>query len=488
MNDPVSRRRDEREPGAGTLEPGPDAMRELIRDAGDRIVAHLSTLDAQPASDTDGGERVAALVREPLPEHGAPYESLLDTLFGPLLQKGFHTASPGALSYVTGGGLFHSAVADLIAAATNRYVAYWGASPGYAELERTVVRWCADIIGMPATAGGVLLSGGSMANLSALVLARRTLLGDDFHDGVLYASDQVHHSVEKSALFAGFRQDQLSILPTDAGCRIDVDALRSAVARDHRRGLRPFCIVGSAGTTNTGAVDDLVALADVAREQSMWFHVDAAYGGFFALTARGKAALAGIERADSVTLDPHKSLFLPFGTGCLVARDVDALRRAHQLHSDYIHAATELGDEAGVVNFGDLSVEMSRGVRGLRIWLPMKLLGADTFRRALDEKLDLARWAASRIEALPGYELTARPGLSIFAFRPRRPDMTVEELDALTRRVLDRVNRRGRVHLSATRLHGRFTLRVCVLAFRTHKAHMEACIEDLAEALSDGGS
>ena len=444
------------DPSDAGLEPDPDVMRALIELAGERIVEHLTTLDTQRASAASGAEEAARLVREPLPEHGQPYAELLDLVFGRLLDTGFHTAHPGALSYVTGGGLFHSAVADLIAAATNRYVAYWGASPGIAELERVVVRWCADVVGLPSSAGGVLLSGGSMANLSALVTARRTLLGDDFSRGVVYASDQVHHSVEKAVMLAGFPDGALRVVPSDPALRIRVDELESLIRQDRAAGRTPFCVVGSAGTTNTGAVDDLVALADLAERESLWLHVDAAYGGFFALTERGRAELAGLGRADSITLDPHKSLFLPFGTGCLLAKDLSTLRRAHQLHSDYIHAATEIGDDAGAVNFGDLSAEMSRGVRGLRIWLPMKLLGAATFRRALDEKLDLALYAADAIARTPGFELVARPKLSILAFRPSRPDLAPAELDALTRRVLDRVNQRGRAHLSATRSRGAF--------------------------------
>lgn len=474
------------DPSDAGLEPDAEAMRALLGRAGERIVQHIRTLGSQPASDTSAADAVAQLVREPLPERGTPYDELLDLLFGPLLEKGFHTASPGAMSYVTGGGLFHSAVADLIAGATNRYVAYWGASPGYAELERTTVRWCADLVGLPASAGGVLLSGGSMANLSALVTARRSLLGDDFSRGVIYTSDQVHHSVEKAVMLAGFPAGALRLVPADAAFRLDPEELERQVQRDRARGLQPFCVVGSAGTTNTGAIDDLGRLAGLARRHSLWFHVDAAYGGFFALTERGRARLAGLELADSITLDPHKSLFLPFGTGCLLVRDNDALRRAHQLHSDYIHAATEIGDEAGAVNFGDLSAEMSRSARGLRIWLPMKMLGAAAFRVALDEKLDLALYAADAIDRMPGFELVAPPELSILAFRPVFSGVPPGKQDDITRRIMERVNQRGRVHLSATRLQGRFTLRICVLSFRTHRIHVDHCLEDLAEAASIG--
>jgi aromatic-L-amino-acid decarboxylase len=469
--------------GEGKLEPGVPEMRQLVELAVERILHNLSTLDVQPAADLSNVREVAELVREPMPEHGQPYEPLLDLVFDRLIVKGYNTASPGTLSYVTGGGLFHSAVADLIAGAINRYVAYWGASPGLAQLEQTVVEWFAAMIGLPATAGGVLLSGGSLANLSALIAARRIKLGDDFGRGTIYTSDQVHHSVEKAVVMAGFPEQALRVLPSDRSFRLQADTVRRAIESDRAQGKRPFLIVANAGTTSTGAIDDLAGLAVVAREHEVWFHVDAAYGGFFALTERGKRLLAGIEHADTVVLDPHKSLFLPFGTGCLLARDAAELRRAHLVHADYIQEAVTVGERGGAMNFGDLSLEMSRDLRGLRVWLPMKLLGAETFRAALDEKLDLARLAYDEIAATPGFEILAEPQLAIFAFRATRPGLTEPELDALNEGILEWVNRRGRVHLSPTRLAGRFALRISVLSFRTHHEHVMTCIAELRSGL-----
>ena len=469
----------------GGLEPNVDQMRQLVDLALDRIVHNLSTLHEQPAVDLLNVTEVARLVREPIPEKGQNYEGLLDLVFERLISKGYNTASPGTLSYVTGGGLFHSAVADLIAGALNRYVAYWGASPGLAQLEQTVVEWFIEIVGFPAGAGGVLLSGGSLANLSAVITARRNKLGDDFGGGTIYASDQVHHSVEKAVVMAGFPEDALRVLPSDGAFRLRGGTLARAVAQDRLAGRRPFLVVASAGTTNTGAIDELPELAQVARQENLWFHVDAAYGGFFAMTQRGKQALAGIELADTIVLDPHKSLFLPFGTGCLLARKVDELRRAHVLHADYIQEAVAVGDSGGAVNFADLSLEMSRDLRGLRVWLPMKLLGAETFRAALDEKLDLARFAHDEIASTPGFEILAAPRLAIFAFRATQPGLSESATDALNEGILRWVNQRGKVHLSPTRLSDRFALRISVLSFRTHREHVMLCVEELRAALAN---
>ena len=470
--------------GGGPLEPDANGMRALLANVSERIVRELEALPAQRASDTEGGQAVALKVREPLPEQGRNADDVFDLVFGELLSKGYNTASAGTLSYVTGGGLFHSAVGERIAAATNRYVAYWAASPGLAELEHTVIRWFCDIVDYPESAGGVLLSGGSMANLTALVAARRSRIKGDFSKATLYTSDQVHHSVQKSVVIAGFAEDALRILPSDASYRLSPTLLSEAVERDRRDGRVPLAVVATAGTTNSGAVDDLSALAAVCKEQDLWLHVDAAYGGFFALTERGRAVLAGIELADTVVLDPHKSLFLPFGTGCLLAKDVRLLERSHQLHSEYIHAAVELGDAAGARNFGDLSAEMSRSARGLRVWLPMKLLGAQAFRDALDEKLDLARHAARELEQMEGYDVLGPPVLSTVVFRARLPGQSGSEQDDLNRRILDRVNHWGRVHLSATRLDERFTLRICVLSFRTHRDTIATCLAELRRALA----
>jgi len=463
------------------LEPSPAAMRELIQRAADYVIAYYESLGTQRASDTDECAEVARLVVEPMPEQGQPYEGLLELIFLRLISKGFNTNAPGSFSYINGGSLLHCAIADFITAVTNPYVGYWGAAPGMAQVEETVIRWFSDMIGLPAGAGGVLLSGGSIANLSALIAARKALLGDDFKLGTLYASDQVHHSVNKAAMLAGFPEDALRLIPSDDAFRLRIDALAERVAEDRQAGRRPFFVIGTAGTTNSGAVDDLRSLAQFASANALWFHVDAAYGGFFALTERGKAVLRGIELADTVVLDPHKSLFTPFGTGCLLARDVRKLQSAHELHSDYIDAAVDLGIEAGAVSFADLSPELSRGMRGLRIWLPMKLLGAEAFRRALDEKLDLAALAAAKIAVMPGFELVAGPELSTLAFRAHEAGLSGAERDQLNMEVLDRVNRRGRVHLSATLLDGRYTLRICVLSLRSHEAALASCLKDLRE-------
>src|SRR5262245_43559463 len=263
------------------LELSPDAMRELVRQAMDRIVAHIEALPSMPAADVADGAALARRLGEPLPEQGVSFTSLLDLLFDRVIPRSFNTAGPGYLAYIPGGGLFHAAVADLIADATNRYVGVFQAAPGLSQIEANVVRWFCEIVGYVAGAAGFLTTGGSLANLSAVMTARHEKLGEDFQRGTLYASDQTHHSVGKAARLAGLPAARLREIPSDPEYRIQIRALRDTIAADRAAGLRPFLICANAGTTNTGAVDNLDALALVAREEGLWLHVDAAYGGFF---------------------------------------------------------------------------------------------------------------------------------------------------------------------------------------------------------------
>ena len=465
------------------LELGGDELRRLIQLATERIARFVDTLPSQPAANVSGGIELARSLVESLPEGGTSFESLLGLLFDRVVPTAFNTAGPGYLAYIPGGGLLQTAVADYIGDAVNRYVGVWAAAPGMVQLEANVIRWFADIVGYPAGASGFLTSGGSLANFGAIVTARHQLLGEQFLRGTIYASDQTHHSVEKAAGLAGFPAANVRAVPSDDRFRIRVPALAERMEADVRSGSQPFLIVGNAGTTNTGAVDDLDALADLAARERLWLHVDAAYGGFFMLTERGRQVMHGISRADSITLDPHKALFLPYGTGSLLVREGERLRQAHALTAEYLPAMQDTQD---LVDFCQVSPELSRPPRGLRVWLPLKLHGAAAFRRALDEKLDLAAWVTRELHGLaPAIEVVADPQLSTVAFRLRRPAGDTEALNRLNRAFLDRINTRNRVHLTGTMLGDRFVLLICVVSFRTHMDRMEMCLEDIKAALQD---
>lgn len=466
---------------AHPLEPDRATLRAWVDAAMERIADHLDSLDRQPATSVANAAEVTARLREPLPEQGVPLDALLTQLFEETIPCSYNTAGPGYLAYIPSGGIFHSALADLISAAVNRYAGVWIAAPGLAQLEASVIDWFCQLIGYPSTAGGFHTTGGSLANWTALVTARRERLPENFLDGTLYVSEQVHHSVLKAALMAGFPPANVRAVAGDRAFRLDPADLSRQVEADRQRGQQPFLVVASAGTTNTGAIDPLPELAEFCQRQGLWLHVDAAYGGFFSLTDRGRLALAGLERADSVTLDPHKSLFLPYGSGALLARDPAALRRSHSVSADYM---PPLQNEAGRIDFSEISPELTRPVRALRAWLPIKLHGIGAFRDCLDEKLDLARWTAEEIRRVPELEVLAEPELSLVAFRWRPAGLTKEQRNQGNRRILERVNRRQRVFLTDTVIDGRVILRICILSFRTHRDRVEQALEDLREAVA----
>jgi aromatic-L-amino-acid decarboxylase len=464
------------------MEPSPDEMRAMLARVSERVIEHVASLPDQPAAYHEGGREGARALVEGLPEEGTELDPLLDLLFGDAIPLSFNTAGPGYLAYIPGGGVFPSALAELIAHAVNRYVGVWVAAPALVQLELNVIRWFCDIVGYPQGSGGLLTTGGSMANFTAVVTARRERLPENFLSGVIYTSDQAHHSVRKAAVLAGFPPSSVREIPSSARQEMRVDLLRDRIAEDRAAGLQPFLVVASAGTTNTGAVDDLTGIADLAGAEDLWMHVDAAYGGFFALTERGREAMAGLERADSITLDPHKGLFLPYGTGSLLVRDAEALRRAHATFADYMPV---MQHDADFVDFCDVSPELSRSFRGLGAWLPIKLFGIGAFRANLDEKLDLSRWVTERLRELPHMEILAEPRLSLSAFRLAPPRRTEAELNDLNRDLLARINARDNVYLTGTTLGGRFVIRICVLSFRTHQARMDLCLADILASVED---
>ena len=440
-----------------------------------RITRHIESLPQQPAANVEGAAEFARTLIEPLPEKGESYERLLDLLFDECIPRSFNAASPGYLAYIPGGGLFHAALADLISDSVNRYTGVNAAAPALVQLETNVVRWLCQIVGYGAGSGGLLTTGGSLANFTAIVTARKERLPENFFRGTLYCSDQVHHSFQKAANLAGFPFANIRDIPTDEKFRMRLDALEEAIARDREENWTPFFVVGSAGTTNTGAVDDLEAIGRIAREQKLWFHCDGAYGGFFAMTDRGRRTLRGMELADSIVLDPHKTFFLPYGTGGLVVKDAGALRRAHSLHADYL---PPMQDDAELVDFCEISPELSRDYRGLRVWLPLKMFGAGAFRQQLDEKLDLTLYATEELRKIDGIEIVAEPQLSVVAFRIKGSNERNEEL-------LRRINARKRVMLTSTFVRGEFVLRICVVSFRTHRDRMEMALEDIRAAVAE---
>src|SRR5262245_33012394 len=450
-----------------------------------RCIDHIASLPSQPACGDVDATRVGELcrsMRESAPEQGTALEPLLDRLFAEWIPRSFTAASPGYLAFIPGGGLYPAALADFIADAVNRYTGVWQAAPALVQLEANALDWLRDWVAFPPETRGLFTTGGSMAMFNAIVCARERYLGPEIRLGVLYTSDQAHHSVLKSAKLAGIMPDRVRAIATDGRYRLQVDLLAAAVEADRREGLTPFAVVSSAGTTNTGPVDPLDAIGDFCAAEQLWHHIDGAYGAFFYLCDELQPVLRGLPRADSLTLDPHKGMFLPYGTGALLVRDGAALHSANEATAAYLPAMPHPADFYDPSQHGP---ELSRGFPGLRVWLSVKLYGAAAFRAAVAEKRELALDAARRVAALPGIVIDAPPDLSLFAFHLSWPGAARAEEDAATRALMDRTTRRGRVMLTGCTAHGRFLGRVCVLSFRTHQPEIDALIEDMAAAIQE---
>ncbi len=452
------------------------------RDVLDRVVQHIATLSSQPAMGDVHAEDLCRSMRENAPEDGLPLDALLDPLFSDYVPRSFTASGPGYLAFIPAGGVFSAALADFIADGVNRYTGVCMAAPALLQLEANTLNWLRDWMQFPETTRGLFTTGGSMANFNAIVCARERHLGPNLREGTLYTSTQVHHSVMKSAKLAGILPDRVREIPVDSDFRLKLDALQAAIAQDRRAGLRPFAVVSNAGTTNTGAVDPLNEVADLCAAEGMWHHVDGAYGAFFHAVEDLRPLLPGLPRADSLTLDPHKGLFLPYGTGALLVRDGTVLKAANQATAGYLPdmVADEFYDPS---QYGP---DLSRGFPGLRVWLTVKLYGAARIRAAIAEKRALTVDAYERIAHVPGIAIDAPPQLSLFAFHLEWPGASVEQQNAATRDLLQRVNARQHVMLTGCTVDdGRYLGRVCVLSFRTRQREIDLCVEDVRASAAE---
>jgi glutamate/tyrosine decarboxylase-like PLP-dependent enzyme len=455
---------------AAPLEPDSGARRALIGLAFEHAQDFLEGLAAGPTN-RDRAEAFAIRLEPEFAEDGRPAEEALAFVAACVDAPGIATASPRFMGYIPGGGLFHSAVGDFLAAASNKYAGFASAAPGAVRMENAVLGWLAQVVGYPSQAAGTLTSGGSIANLTAIVAAREAR--DPEGGGAVYSTEFVHHCVDKALHIAGRGRAPHRRIATDASHRMRAGALAEALERDRADGVRPWLVIASAGTVDTGAVDPLREIADLCALHGAWLHVDGAYGGLFMLCPEGREALAGIERADSLALDPHKTLFLPYGTGAVLVREGQALKDAFSATAAYLEP---LGPSSVGPEPGDLSAELTRHFRGLRLWLPLQLAGVGAFRAAQSEKIGLARYLHSRLSEMDGWDCGPAPDLSVVAFRyrPRHGDV-----DAFNRRLLQRVQEEGTVFLSGTRIGGADWLRCAILSFRTHLAHVDEAIEAL---------
>lgn len=447
------------------------ALLEPIAAYANRFIDSLETRPMFVDESIDG----ATLPDAPFLETPAPLADLLRIIETEVNTPGLNPAGGGHLGYIPGGGLFHSALGDFLADVSNRYAGVFFASPGAVRMENGLLRWMAGLVGYPASAVGNLTSGGSLGNLIGIVSAREAqgIKAKDIEHAPIYLTGHAHHSLDKAIRIAGLGECPIRHVPMDARYRMDAVALKRMVTADIEAGLRPWLVIGSAGTTDVGAIDPMEAIADVAAAHRLWFHLDAAYGAFFALCDEGRALLRGMDRSDSIVMDPHKGLFLPYGTGAVLVKNRKAMLDAHHYQAHYMQDTLGAREEDSPA---DLSPELSRHFRGLRVWLPLKLCGLAPFRAALEEKLLLARYFHEQIQRVPGFEVGPEPELSVVTFRYVPPH---GDADAFNERLVQAVRKNGRVFLSSSQVDGRFILRVAVLSFRTHIDTIDLTIDIL---------
>lgn len=467
------------------LEPG-SARRRTLRTAAIASSERFLRGIAEREGYIETGDKGAGLLEAPIGETGLPVGEVIRLLEECVVHPGAGTATARHMAYIPGGGLYHSALGDYLAAVSNKYAGVFFAGPGAVRMENLLVRWVADLVGYPAGAAGSIASGGSLATLAAIAAARDAhgLRSADYGSAVVYLTDQAHHCVEKALRIAGMADSPVRRVAMDDRFRMRPDALAAAIAADRAAGLRPWLVTAAAGTTDTGAVDPLEAIATIAERERCWYHVDAAYGGFFLLTEHGRALLRGIERSDSVVLDPHKGLFLPYGSGMVLTRERRTLAATHDYTSNYMQDAER---EAAELSPADLSPELSKHFRGLRMWLPLILVGLAPFRAALEEKLLLARYFRDEVASL-GFEVAPPPDLSVVTYRWVPPGATLDQANRFNAALIDAVRRDGRVFLSSTMLEGRFTLRLAVLSFRTHRRTVDLALRVLREQVAALGA
>lgn len=459
------------------LEPGQEKRTNWNEQVLDYANRFLEGLPEAPAflDDDNKGE---ALLDFPIPENPVAIDKLIPLVEEAVDKPALNPASGKHLGYIPGGGVYPGALGDYMASVANNYAGIFYAGPGAVRMENMLIRWMAGFLGYPETALGNLASGGSIATLVAITTARDAvhLKAAMVENAVIYLTAQVHHCIHKAFRIAGMKESVFRAVPLNERFQMDTQYLRKQIQLDREAGLKPFMVIGTAGTTDTGAIDPLDEIADIAAENHIWFHVDAAYGGFFALVDNLKPKFKGIERSDSIVIDPHKGLFLPYGLGAVIIRDVPAQFRAHYYQANYMQDALPDSHEYSPA---DLSPELTKHFRGMRMWLPLQLFGVAAFRASLEEKALLCHYFYEEIQK-KGFEVGPPPELSVMVFRFPGNDESNQQL-------LKYIQHDGRIFASSTTINGVFWIRLAVMSFRTHLKEIELALKLFGDAVEQLG-
>ena len=450
--------------GRSELEMSPEQMMASAQRAAELVIERIQNLPEEPAWRGGSRSELEAIMREEPPEEGRPSHEVIERAAHEILPIAGRVDHPRFFAFVPSSPAWPGVLADFMAAGHNIFQGTWLGASGPSMLEVVVMDWFRSWIGYPETAGGLFTSGGSAASLDAFVAAREAV-GAPMQPSV-YMSDQSHTALIRAATIVGVRPESVRMVPTDEHFRLDMNELHSMIVEDQKSGLTPIAICGNAGATNTGAIDPLDEIADYCESEEIWFHVDAAYGGFAILTDRGAGLLKGLERADSIAMDAHKWLFQPFECGCLMVKDIQKLEKAFSVQPEYLQD-TQWGRDHP--NFGDRGLQLSRSFRALKVWMSVQTFGMAAFRRSIAQGIDLAERAEAYIRESDVLHIANPASLGVVCFRvnSRAAELNNEELEEINKAVQARVIEEGVAMMSSTRLRGLYSLRLCILNHTT---------------------
>jgi aromatic-L-amino-acid decarboxylase len=456
----------------------PDEMRKLGYGAIDLIVDHFEHLSDKPVLKVATPGELKKNLDRVLPEDPTDIDSVMNIVSDHILGNISHGDHPRFFAFVPGPSNFVGAMADAMAAGLNICSSNWLEASGPAEIERITIAWLADLCGFPEEAGGTFVSGGSMANLTAVAVARQVLLGDPDPNALVYYADQAHISIFRGLRVLGFSPKQLRQIPTDENFRLDPVLLEKQIVQDHDEGKRPFCVIANGGTTNTGAVDPLRAIAAICQSRDMWLHVDGAYGAGSVISERGRKQLDGLGLAHSITIDPHKWLFQPIESGCILVRDRNWLREAFDVSPEYLK---DVDERDGEINYYQQSVQLTRQTRALKLWMSLKVFGARAFRSAVDAGFENAEYLEAKIKGMKDWEVITPATLGIVTFRFSPGGLSLNELNELNQLVADRLTQSGVAFVATTVLKGIKALRMCPINPRTSEEDLDRTLRKLTE-------
>ncbi|MBT5401923.1 MAG: aminotransferase class I/II-fold pyridoxal phosphate-dependent enzyme [Crocinitomicaceae bacterium] len=464
-----------------TLEGTPQTRSNLqnyIQDYCERFIQSLPSRDGFIASHNQAEN----FYNYPITDDGYPLDEIIRVFEQSVDQPGLNAASGRHLGYVPGGGVPTAAAGDYLAAITNKYSGIFFAGPGAVRIENQMIQLCAKAIGYTGNYGGNLASGGSIANLIAITAGRDAhgIMGRNYHKTVIYGSKHMHHCIDKSIRITGLKECVYRNIELDGNYKIDTNKLADQIEQDVKNGLSPFLVIASAGTTNCGVIDPLDRIADICDKHELWFHVDGAYGGLFCLLEEEKFKFKGIERADSVVIDPHKSLFLPYGLGIAIVKNVNHLLKSQFYEADYMQDAIENRNE---LSPAELSPELTKHFRGLRMWLPLQIHGLKPFKSALREKILLTKYFREALVAIPNIRIVNEPELTIFAYRYENNSFSKQRNNQINKKLTEEIHKEGKVFLSSTNIDDEICLRIAILSFRTHIYEIELALNEIKTKL-----